>query len=123
MKTIHELLDDLKNKKTTSVELVQTIIEEFEKDQKSELPLNALLEVYNDVTKVATQCDAERAEAEKNGTLADLLAQKPHNTVIMPGKHNRNDIVKLIPQDFWVKYSDYTFSFLDDVRMIKIDTI
>ncbi len=77
MKTVLELLIDLKNKKTTSVELVKSIVEAFENDQKSELPLNALLEVYNDVVKIAEQCDLERLEAEKSGTIDELLNKKP----------------------------------------------
>ncbi len=77
MKTVIEILDDLKNNATTSAILVQSIIDDFEKEQKSELPLNALLEVYSDVLKVAETCDIERATAIANGTIDELLAKKP----------------------------------------------
>ena len=46
---IKETVEALKAGKTTSKALVQKSIETFESDKKSELPLNAFLEIYSPV--------------------------------------------------------------------------
>ena len=55
--TIEETVEALKSGKTTSEDLVRSSIDTFEKDKKSEKPLNAFLEVYSDVLEKAKLAD------------------------------------------------------------------
>jgi aspartyl-tRNA(Asn)/glutamyl-tRNA(Gln) amidotransferase subunit A len=75
--TIKEVRDLLKSGKTTSVQLVQDSIKTFEEDKKSAVPLNAFLEMYDDVLAKAESADKEIAEARTAGTLDELFAKKP----------------------------------------------
>ena len=49
MLTIKETVEQLKNGAVTSKALVEKSIKTFEADKNSELPLNAFLEIYDDV--------------------------------------------------------------------------
>ena len=77
--TINETVEALKAGKTTSKALVQASIDTFEKDQKSDCPLNAFLEIYDDVLAKAQAADSLIDEARKNGAdaLARLFEEKP----------------------------------------------
>ncbi len=75
--TINETVEALKSGKTTSEDLVRSSIETFEKDKNSEKPLNAFLEIYDDVAQKAKDADAEIATARANGTIEQLFDQKP----------------------------------------------
>ncbi len=75
--TIKETIEALKSGKVTSVELVNKSKEVFEADQKSALPLNAFLEIYENAVKLAEEADKEIAEAKNAGTLDELYAKKP----------------------------------------------
>ena len=75
--TIEETVEALKSGKTTSEDLVRSSIDTFEKDKKSEKPLNAFLEVYSDVLEKAKLADEEIASAKKSGTVEKLFEQKP----------------------------------------------
>ena len=88
MYTIKETVDALKAGKTTSVELVKKSIETFEEDKKSEKPLNAFLEMYDDAVVKAEKADKEIEEARKNGTLDSLFEEKPLLGVPFANKDN-----------------------------------
>ncbi len=75
--TINETVEALKSGNTTSEDLVRSSIETFEKDKNSEKPLNAFLEIYDDVAQKAKDADAEIAAARANGTIEQLFDQKP----------------------------------------------
>lgn len=77
--TIEETVKALKSGETTSAALVKASIDTFEKDKKSEKPLNAFLEIYDDVLAKAESADKEIAEARANGkdALEKLFEQKP----------------------------------------------
>ena len=49
----------------------------FEDDNKTETPLNAIIEFFDDSSKLAEKADEEIANARKNGTLDELFAKKP----------------------------------------------
>ena len=88
MNTIKETVDALKSGKTSSVELVKKSIETFEEDKKSEKPLNAFLEMYDDAVVKAEKADKEIEEARKNGTLDSLFEEKPLLGVPFANKDN-----------------------------------
>ena len=73
--TIEETVEALKSGKTTSEDLVRSSIDTFEKDKKSEKPLNAFLEVYSDVLEKAKLADEEIASAKKSGTVENCLSK------------------------------------------------
>ncbi len=75
--TINETVEALKSGKTTSEDLVRSSIETFENDKNSEKPLNAFLEIYDDVAQKAKDADAEIAAARADGTIEQLFDQKP----------------------------------------------
>ena len=63
--------------KITALELVNKTISEFEKDKESSLPLNAFLEIYKNVVKMAESADAEIAAAREKGEIEKLFEEKP----------------------------------------------
>ncbi|MBQ4554961.1 MAG: Asp-tRNA(Asn)/Glu-tRNA(Gln) amidotransferase subunit GatA [Spirochaetaceae bacterium] len=63
--------------KITALELVNKTISEFEKDKESALPLNAFLEIYKNVVKMAESADAEIAAAREKGEVEKLFEEKP----------------------------------------------
>ncbi|MBR1722103.1 MAG: Asp-tRNA(Asn)/Glu-tRNA(Gln) amidotransferase subunit GatA [Treponema sp.] len=86
--TIKETLAALKSGETTSEKLVQSSIDTFSADQKSEKPLNAFLEIYDDVLDLAKQADKEISEARNNGTIDELFEKKPLLGVPFANKDN-----------------------------------
>lgn len=86
--TIKETVAALKNGETTSEKLVQSSIDTFSADQKSEKPLNAFLEIYDDVLDLARQADKEISDARNNGTIDELFEKKPLLGVPFANKDN-----------------------------------
>lgn len=77
MYTINQTVNALKEGKISSEELVKNSVDAFEKDKNSALPLNAFLEIYDDVIEKAKLADQEIKDARKNGSLEELFAKKP----------------------------------------------
>ncbi len=75
--TIKETRDALKSGKTTSVQLVKEASETFEKDKSAAIPLNAFIEIYDDILAKAEAADKEIEESRKNGSVDALFEQKP----------------------------------------------
>ncbi len=75
--TIKETVSALKNGDVTSEDLVQNASETFDKDQNSEIPLNAFLEIYEDSIQEAKKADIEIEAARSDGTLDSLFKEKP----------------------------------------------
>lgn len=75
--TIKETVAALKNGDTTSERLVRDSIETFAADQKSDRPLNAFLEIYDDAVSLAMAADCEIEAARKDGSLDELFERKP----------------------------------------------
>ena len=86
--TIKETVAALKSGETTSEKLVQSSIDTFSADQKSEKPLNAFLEIYDDVLELARQADKEISDARNNGTIDELFEKKPLLGVPFANKDN-----------------------------------
>ncbi len=86
--TIKETVAALKSGETTSEKLVQSSIDTFTADQKSEKPLNAFLEIYDDALETAKAADEQIAAARKNGTIDTLFAEKPLLGVPFANKDN-----------------------------------
>lgn len=76
-KTIKETVEALKSGETSSVSLIKESKETFEADKNSELPLNAFLEIYDDVIKSAEEADKKISEARKNGSIDKLFEEQP----------------------------------------------
>lgn len=76
-KTIKETVEALKSGETSSVALVKESKETFEADKNSALPLNAFLEIYDDILKSAQAADQKIAEARVNGSLDKLFEEQP----------------------------------------------
>lgn len=77
MNTIKETIAALKGGTVTSEQLVQKSIDTFTADQKSEKPLNAFIELYDDALELAKKADEEIAEARASGKLDALFEEKP----------------------------------------------
>jgi aspartyl-tRNA(Asn)/glutamyl-tRNA(Gln) amidotransferase subunit A len=75
--TIKDMQSALKEGTVTSAGLVKKSIATFEADKKSELPLNAFLEMYDDAESKAEAADRKIAEARADGTLDGLFAERP----------------------------------------------
>ncbi|MFA6857428.1 MAG: amidase family protein, partial [Treponema sp.] len=75
--TITDMQTALKNGTVTSAALVKKSIETFNADKKSDLPLNAFLEMYDDAESKAEAADKKIAEARVNGTLDRLFEEEP----------------------------------------------
>lgn len=86
--TIKETQQALKSGKTTSVELVKASIKTFEEDKNSSKPLNAFLEIYDDVIALAEEADLKIAEAVKNGTIDELFEKQPLLGIPFANKDN-----------------------------------
>ncbi len=86
--TIEDTIKALKSGETTSEKLVRASIDTFAADQKSEKPLNAFLEIYEDVIEFAKACDAQIAQARAAGTLDALFAEKPLLGIPFANKDN-----------------------------------
>lgn len=86
--TIKDTIEELKSGKITSLELVQKSIDAFESDKKSPIPLNAFLEIYDDVLDLAKEADAEIAKAKADGSLEELFEKKPLLGIPFANKDN-----------------------------------
>jgi len=86
--TISETVEALKSGKTTSVALVQASVDTFENDKKSDKPLNAFLEIYDDVLELAKAADEKIAAARANGTIEQLFTEQPLLGVPFANKDN-----------------------------------
>lgn len=88
--TIKDTVEALKKGEVTSAALVQASIDTFEKDQKSEKPLNAFLEIYDNVLELAKKADEEIAAARSAGgdAVEKLFADKPLLGVPFANKDN-----------------------------------
>ncbi len=86
--TIKETVAALKSGETTSEKLVQQSIDTFENDKKSQKPLNAFLEIYDDVLELAKKADEEISLARKNGTIDKLFQEKPLLGIPFANKDN-----------------------------------
>ncbi|WP_288567383.1 Asp-tRNA(Asn)/Glu-tRNA(Gln) amidotransferase subunit GatA [uncultured Treponema sp.] len=76
-KTIRETVEALKSGETSSVALVKESKETFEADKNSALPLNAFLEIYDDILKSAETADQKISEARSSGSLEKLFDEQP----------------------------------------------
>ncbi|WP_294430214.1 Asp-tRNA(Asn)/Glu-tRNA(Gln) amidotransferase subunit GatA [uncultured Treponema sp.] len=86
--TIKETVAALKSGETTSEKLVQQSIDTFTADQKSEKPLNAFLEIYDDAIELAKKADEEISAARANGSIDALFEKKPLLGVPFANKDN-----------------------------------
>lgn len=86
--TIKETVAALKSGEITSEKLVQASIDTFTADQKSEKPLNAFLEIYDDALDAAKAADAEISAARADGSIEKLFAKKPLLGVPFANKDN-----------------------------------
>ena len=86
--TIKETVAALKSGETTSEKLVQASIDTFTADQKSEKPLNAFLEIYDDALELAQAADAQISAARADGSIEKLFAEKPLLGVPFANKDN-----------------------------------
>ncbi|MGI5059247.1 Asp-tRNA(Asn)/Glu-tRNA(Gln) amidotransferase subunit GatA [Treponema pectinovorum] len=86
--TIEETINALKTAKTTSTALVQYSIENFEKDKGSEKPLNAFLEIYDDVLVLAGDADKKIQDAIKAGNVDSLFEKYPLLGIPFANKDN-----------------------------------
>lgn len=86
--TIQDLIKSLKDGNVTSASLTSDIIDAFQKDSKSTLPLNAFLEMYQDALSLAQQADSQIQEAKKQGCLEALYQKKPLLGVPFANKDN-----------------------------------
>ncbi|WP_147616005.1 Asp-tRNA(Asn)/Glu-tRNA(Gln) amidotransferase subunit GatA [Treponema pectinovorum] len=86
--TIEETINALKTAKTTSTALVQYSIENFEKDKGSEKPLNAFLEIYDDVLALAGDADKKIQDAIKAGNVDSLFEKYPLLGIPFANKDN-----------------------------------
>ena len=77
MNNIKQAIEALKGGQTTSEALVKKSLETFEADKKSALPLNAFLEIYDDVLSLAQEADKQIAAARSDGTIDELFEKKP----------------------------------------------
>ncbi|MBR0033384.1 MAG: Asp-tRNA(Asn)/Glu-tRNA(Gln) amidotransferase subunit GatA [Treponema sp.] len=75
--TIEETIEALKKGETTSVKLVQASIDTFEADKKSDKPLNAFLEIYDDALELAKAADEKISAARSDGSLNKLFSEFP----------------------------------------------
>ena len=94
---IDSVVKALKSGQTSSVALVKKSVDTYEADKKSALPLNAFLEIYDDVISLADAADKEIAQARDAGSDAvdALFAMKPllgitfsvKDNISVKGKH------------------------------------
>ncbi len=79
MFSIIQIREALKSGRITSAALVKKSMETFEADKKSDLPLNAFLEMYNDAEEKAVSADKEIEKARETGkeVLDSLFNEKP----------------------------------------------
>ncbi|MDR3312344.1 MAG: Asp-tRNA(Asn)/Glu-tRNA(Gln) amidotransferase GatCAB subunit A, partial [Spirochaetaceae bacterium] len=74
---IAALAESLMDGSLTSEQLVSRALAAFDADKQAPIPLNALLEAYDDALAKAQAADAARRAAQKAGTTEALLTEKP----------------------------------------------
>lgn len=77
MNGIASTVASLKSGKVKCEELVQSVIRSFEEDRKNPLPLNAFLELYDDILSKAREVDREIEKRVSEGTIESLYREKP----------------------------------------------
>lgn len=93
--TINEAREALKSGETSSVAIINESVAIFEQDKKSDVPLNAFLEIYSDVVEKAEAADKLIAQARLDGNLDKLFFEKPllglpfavKDNISVKGKH------------------------------------
>lgn len=75
--TVSGFINDFKAGNISSKALTEHFLGLYNQDCKSELPLNAFLEIYDDAVALAQKADEERQQAEVDGTLEKLFEEKP----------------------------------------------
>ena len=88
--TIKDTRDALKKGDVTSVELVNSAVETFNKDKNAPIPLNAFIEMYEDASEKAAAADKEIAAARSAGSdaLNKLFEEKPLLGIPFANKDN-----------------------------------
>lgn len=77
MKGIKSLIESLKTGETTCERTVEAVIRAFEEDKNSALPLNAFLELYDDIQDKAREADREIQRRRSEGEVEALYREKP----------------------------------------------
>ncbi|MGP1588102.1 MAG: Asp-tRNA(Asn)/Glu-tRNA(Gln) amidotransferase subunit GatA [Treponemataceae bacterium] len=77
--SINEILDCFSSGQISVHDFVKTSLDYFESDKNSKVPLNAFLELYDDVLQLASEADEQYRLAREEGkqALEKLLLQKP----------------------------------------------
>ncbi|WP_261859368.1 HD domain-containing protein [Photobacterium sanguinicancri] len=57
--------------------------------------------------------DPEYVNGVNNGWSVLMTGMKEYNMVIKPGVNSRDELLKMIPDEFWKEYSEYNFQFCD----------
>ncbi len=86
--TIKDTVEALKTGKTTSVALVKESLETFEKDKKTEKPLNAFLDMYENAVLKAQEADKQIEKAKAEGKIEELFNEKPLLGIPFANKDN-----------------------------------
>lgn len=63
--------------------------------------------------------DHEYVNGVRDGWSVLVTGMNEFNTLIKPGVHNRDALVKLLPERFWIEFSEYKFRFCDGTIMEK----
>lgn len=87
---ILQIRKDIKEGKTSCLEEFLRCKKVFEDDNKTDTPLNALIEFFDDEAKLAENADEEIEIARKNGTLDELFQKKPLLGIPFAVKDNIN---------------------------------
>ncbi len=88
MNTINETVAALKSGATSSTALVKKSVDTFNADQKSALPLNAFIELYESALKAAAEADKEIQAAREDGSIDALYEKKPLLGIPFANKDN-----------------------------------
>lgn len=75
--TINETREALKKGEITSEKLVNDSLSTFESDKSAPIPLNAFIEMFDDVVSKAQEADKQIKTAIENGTIDALFEEKP----------------------------------------------
>lgn len=86
--SIKQVVSALKTGQVTCEELVSSVKEQFEIDKKNLLPLNAFLEIYEDIIPMAQEVDKQISQAVKDNTIEELYKTKPLFGVPFANKDN-----------------------------------
>ena len=86
--SIKETVKALKEGKVTSFQLVQNSITAFQEDCKSEKPLNAFLEIYDNALELAKKADEQIQQAISQNTVEELFKSQPLLGIPFANKDN-----------------------------------